>query len=85
MNSVNFMRTMTDVEIDQWNKELDEFWNNLDWSTKNDVKRLLDPYLQRVECKHEFIDPDTYENDLDKNYLYCKKCHYKIKKIKNEW
>ena len=79
-------RTMTDQEVEESNKELDEFWKNLDWNTKNHIKMLLDPYLEKVDCHHDYIDPNTYENNLDKNYLFCRKCHHKVKLPKNiDW
>ena len=52
-------------------------WN---WNTKEHIKRLLELYIRQIECNHEWIDPCTYENELDKNYLYCNRCQYKKRK-----
>lgn len=71
------IRQMTEVEIAQKELEMDLFWKNLDWNTKNDIMRLLEPYIERAECEHDWVDPNEYENELDKKMLFCRKCYIK--------
>jgi hypothetical protein len=76
------IRTLTDKEVEEWKKDIDHFFDSLDYSIKNDIKRLIEPILLQCGCNHDWIDPNTYENNLDKNYLHCSKCHMTQKIIK---
>ena len=38
---------------------------------------MFEPFSEKINCNHEWVDPNEYENELDKNSLYCKKCHHK--------
>ena len=69
------IRQMTDTEIEQKELEMDLFWKNLDWNAKNTIMSLLEPYIEKANCEHEWIDPNEYENELDKGMLFCRKCH----------
>jgi hypothetical protein len=36
---------------------------------------MLQPLLERTVCEHQWIDPNTYLNELDKTKEFCYKCH----------
>jgi hypothetical protein len=56
-------------------KETDKWLLALDWNTKFRIKDLLQPVITWVNCEHDWIDPNTYENELDKTKLYCRHCN----------
>jgi len=69
------IRQMTETELEQRDLEMDLFWKNLDWNTKNTIMSLLEPFIKKAHCEHEWIDPNEYENELDKSQLLCRKCY----------
>jgi hypothetical protein len=75
------IRTLSDEEVKEFEKELNDFLLSLDLTTKDLIKRLLGPKIEQSICGHEWIDPNTYKNELDKNYLYCRYC--KVMKLKS--
>lgn len=40
------VQLLSEEESKQWKKELDEFLLNLDWNTKEYIKRLLENYKE---------------------------------------
>jgi len=77
------VRVMTEEEVEKSNKELDEWIMNLDYNTKQYIRSLLAPFIEMSECEHDLVDPNTYENSLDKNIKYCRYCVFtqKINKL----
>jgi len=69
------IRIMTDEEANKVEEGYNEFLVSLDFNTKSALVNLLKPLLEQLNCEHEWIDPNEYENKLDKTKLFCKKCH----------
>ena len=65
---------MTEEEVAATERRMDLFWMTLDWNTKNDIMRLLEPFIEKAHCEHDWIDPNEYENELDKGHMFCRKC-----------
>jgi hypothetical protein len=56
-------------------KETNKWLLALDWNTKFKIKALLEPIIAQTNCEHDWIDPNTYKNELDKTKLFCRKCN----------
>jgi len=69
------IRQMTPEEIEEHDQRLEQFWQDLDWNSKNAIMHMLEPFIEKASCNHEWVDPNEYENELDKNTAYCKKCY----------
>jgi hypothetical protein len=65
---------MSEEEVQIHDQYLNDWWFSLDWNTQNKINQLIDPLIKKSACDHEWTDPSTYENDLDKTKLYCFKC-----------
>lgn len=61
-------------------KEMNEFLSSLDFNIKSGLVSLLKPILTQRDCVHDWSDTDSYENDLPKNSLICRKCSLMKKK-----
>ena len=73
--NANFMRVMSPEEIQESHKVVDTFLMNLDYNTKYKIKEMLEPLFVQANCEHEWIDPNTYVNELDKSEEFCRHCH----------
>ena len=71
------IRQMTPEEIEVHDHKLEQFWKDLDWNTKNDIMHMFEPFIEKASCEHEWVDPNEYDNELNKDTLYCRKCHHK--------
>lgn len=69
------MITLSEEESLKLYQETDKWLLDLDWNTKFKIKQLLQPLLEHTLCEHEWIDPNTYLNELDKTKMFCFKCH----------
>jgi hypothetical protein len=69
------MRILSKEEFILVEKELNEWLLSLDFNVKSGIKSLLNPLIDQANCQHEWIDPNTYENNLDKNKLFCRFCN----------
>lgn len=65
---------MSAEESRQVEKETNDFLLSLDWNTKFKLRELITPLLNQSKCEHEWVDPNSYDNILDKNFMYCFKC-----------
>lgn len=57
--------------INKWNN----WFINLDFNTKSNIYNLTNNLLEQANCNHDWIDPNTYENDLDKTKQFCSNCN----------
>jgi hypothetical protein len=73
--NANFMRILSPEEVTQSQKKVDSFLLSLDYNTKYRIRDMLEPLLQQANCEHEWIDPNTYVNELDKSEEFCRHCH----------
>ena len=56
-------------------KRTDEFLTSLDWNAKNAIIQLLTPFIMQRDCDHDWVDYDSYENEMPKNSRGCRKCN----------
>lgn len=66
------VRVLSEEESKKVEKEVDEFLLSLDFNTKQRIKTLIESFQQQIECEHNWIDPNSYENELPKNKLFCR-------------
>jgi hypothetical protein len=69
------MRILSEEESIQSEKEINEWILSLNFNTKARLKEMLEPIIRQSNCTHEWIDPNTYENNLDKSMEYCRLCN----------
>ena len=69
------MRVLSPEETKESNQEIDKFLMSLDYNTKHHIRYLIEPLLNQAKCNHVWIDPNTYENELDKSLEFCSNCH----------
>jgi len=58
-------------------KELDDWIMSLDYNTKHHIKEIIVPFIKQNNCFHEWVDPNSYENELDKTKVFCRHCNLK--------
>lgn len=68
------IRVLSPEEAVQSEKEVNQFLLSLDYNTKHRIKDMIEPLLQQAHCEHEWIDPNTYVNELDKSEEFCRLC-----------
>lgn len=74
-------RVLTKEEGLEYERQVDDFLLSLDWNIKYRIRDLIEPILKQTECLlHDWVDTDSYENELSKNSLYCRKCNLWKKK-----
>src|ERR1035437_5393812 len=85
------MQVMSEEEREIFDKELNKWINDLDWTTKQNVRSLLLPIMEQRDCRHDWIDPTTYENQMPKDKVFCTNCsltrdinYFKLEKVLNE-
>ncbi len=66
---------LSSEEVEKADKEMNEFLLSLDFNIKSSLVSLLKPILKQVNCEHDWVDLDSYENDMPKNSLFCRKCY----------
>lgn len=69
------MQVLSEEESLKLYQKTDKWLLELDWNTKFRIRALLDPFYQQTNCEHEWIDPNTYLNELDKTKEFCSKCY----------
>lgn len=65
---------LTEKEAKKAEEEIDKFLLSLDFNTKSSLVSLLKPILEQKGCEHDWVDLDSYENDLPKNSKICREC-----------
>lgn len=68
------MRVLTPEEVEAHNEMIESWWNNLDRETKNKLHYFTEYFMKMANCEHDWIDPNSYSNELDKTKLFCRKC-----------
>ncbi len=66
---------LSSEEAEKADKEMNEFLLSLDFNIKSSLVSLLKPILKQINCEHDWVDLDSYENDMPKNSLFCRKCY----------
>lgn len=74
MGNINYVRVLTEEEARKSQEEVDKFLLSLDYNTKYQLQSLVKHFQSKIECEHEWIDPNTYENKLPKDKLFCRFC-----------
>ena len=69
------LHVLSQEEIEKADKEMNEFLLSLDFNIKSSLVSLLKPILKQINCEHDWVDLDSYENDMPKNSLFCRKCY----------
>lgn len=72
MSSINYLQVLSKEESERLDRETDAFLLSLDSNTKGLIKSLVERFQSQIECEHQWIDPNTYENDLPKDRLFCR-------------
>lgn len=67
-------RVLSPEEAEQSKQELDLWIDNVDHNTKQHFRALLTPFLKQIHCFHDWINPISFKNDLDKRHIYCRHC-----------
>ncbi|MDO8610097.1 MAG: hypothetical protein Q7R95_06085 [bacterium] len=70
------IQILTEEQALESEKKMDNFLLSLDFNTKSEIVRLLKPLIEKINCEHDFIDTDSYENELPKNMYLCRKCNF---------
>ncbi len=65
---------LSSEEAEKADKEINEFLLSLDFNIKSSLVSLLKPILKQVNCEHDWVDLDSYENKMPKNSLWCPNC-----------
>lgn len=68
------IKIMSEEEAKQQEKDIDKFLTSLDFNTKSKLVSLLKPMQKQINCEHDWIDPNEYDNELDKTKQYCRHC-----------
>ena len=74
------MRILSIPEAKKISEENDKFLLSLDDHIKSSLVHLLQPLVKQLYCEHEWIDFDSYENQMPKDSKYCTKCQLIAKK-----
>lgn len=74
------LKILSKEESEKYEKEMDEWLLSLHWNIKAGIKNLIEPLLEQVNCSHEWVDNNSYENELPKNEFHCRKCYLTKKK-----
>jgi hypothetical protein len=68
------MRILSKEEVKQEHEAVDKWIMALDYNTKFHLRSLLEPFQKQSNCSHIFIDPNSYENQMPKDKLFCRLC-----------
>lgn len=68
------IKILTKEESLSKEREINEYLLGLDLNTKIQLVSLLRPIKNQANCDHNWIDLDSYENELPPNSLLCNKC-----------
>ncbi len=60
------LKVLSEKEVETSWKEVDEFLLSLDKNIKSDLVFLLKPLIKQLNCNHDFLDLDSYENSFPK-------------------
>lgn len=69
------MQILTQEQRDKSEQEINEFLLSLDFNLKINIVRLLEPFIKTINCEHNWLSTDEYENNLPKNSKICRKCN----------
>lgn len=65
---INYMHVMSEKEIEESNKKIEEWWTDLDQHLKSFLYQKFELTFEQMYCVHEF--KSLSEGDLE----YCNKC-----------
>lgn len=68
------LRELTQEESAIKERRINEYLLSLDSNTKSHLVSLLNPLTKQANCNHNWIDLDSYENEMPPNSLFCNKC-----------
>ena len=69
MAKINYMHVMSEKEIEESNKKIEEWWTLLDQHLKSFLHQRFESTFKQMYCVHEFKSPS------DSNFEYCFKCN----------
>ncbi len=62
-------QTVTPKEHKNFIAELDQWWSKLDWTIKQDIKKLIEPLKIESTSKLDYIDIKKYKDKLPKETI----------------
>jgi hypothetical protein len=74
------LQILTKEQSNEMEKRTDDVLTSLDYNIKSALIDLLIPILQQRDCDHDWVDYDSYENQMPKNSKGCRKCNLIRKK-----
>lgn len=69
MTRTNYMHVMSEKEIKESNKKIEEWWTNLDQHLKSFLYQNFELTFEQLYCVHEFKSP------VIGDFEYCFKCN----------
>ena len=72
MLTFDYLRTMSNKEIEEYHQKINEWWNNLDPRFKSRVYEMFSTLSSQLFCSHEWT---LINVGVEKNgFQYCAKC-----------
>lgn len=68
------LKILTQEEAEESKKEINEFLVSLDFDIKSKLYSLLRPLITQRNCNHDWVNYDSYDNEMPKDKKYCRKC-----------
>lgn len=69
MTKINYMREMSEKEIEESNKKIEEWWSDLDHFLKLFLYNTNKSHFKQMYCTHEFKSPAIGD------FEFCFKCN----------
>lgn len=74
MAKINYMHVMSEKEIEESNRKIEEWWTNLESHLKLYLYNTNKTLFEQMYCAHEFKSPSSG------NFEYCFKCNFSKEK-----
>lgn len=69
MGNINYMHVMSEKEIEESNKKIEDWWSDLDHYLKLFLYQAFSPKFKQMYCVHEFKTTDKLD------FEYCCECN----------
>ena len=79
------VQTVSPEEHQRYLLVLDEWWSKLHWTTKQDVRKLLQPLQLETTSKLDYINTDKYQSKLPIDTVYFLNFRKEVEASVNKW